>query len=311
MKKISFIIPCYNEEEVLPMLYDRLDKVSKQLVDYECEFLFINDGSKDKTEEIIDSFHHKDNRVKLYSFSRNFGQYEALNCGMDNAKGDLAITIDADLQDPPEVILDMIREYETTEVDIIYGHRISRNSESFLRKFSSKSFYKVINSISDVNFSSDNNSEFRLMNRKVIDSYNKFNEKPKYMRGILNWSGFKQVPFKYEQKTRAAGDTKYSYSKLIKLAFTTILSFSKKPTKIFLFLSSIFFILSLLLFIILIINNYVFNIKAYNIIYILSSIILFTSSLTFLSFYIVLEYILNIFEEIKNRPRYIINKKLE
>ncbi|WP_157146738.1 glycosyltransferase family 2 protein [Brachyspira pilosicoli] len=311
MKKISFIIPCYNEEEVLPMLYDRLDKVSKQLVDYECEFLFINDGSKDKTEEIIDSFHNKDNRVKLYSFSRNFGQYEALNCGMYNAKGDLAITIDADLQDPPEVILDMVREYETTEVDIIYGHRISRNSESFLRKFSSKYFYKVINSISDVNFSSDNNSEFRLMNRKVIDSYNQFNEKPKYMRGILNWSGFKQVPFKYEQKTRAAGYTKYSYSKLIKLAFTTILSFSKKPTKIFLFLSSIFFILSLLLFIILIINNYIFNIKAYNIIYILSSIILFTSSLTFLSFYIVLEYILNIFEEIKNRPRYIINKKLE
>lgn len=311
MKKISFIIPCYNEEEVLPMLYDRLDKVSKQLVNYECEFLFINDGSKDKTEEIIESFHQKDNRIKLYSFSRNFGQYEALNCGMDNAKGDLAITIDADLQDPPEVILDMIREYETTKVDIIYGHRISRNSESFLRKFSSKSFYKVINSISDVNFSSDNNSEFRLMNRKVIDTYNKFNEKPKYMRGILNWSGFKQIPFKYEQKTRAAGDTKYSYSKLMKLAFTTILSFSKKPTKIFLFLSSVFFILSLLLFIILIINNYAFDIKTYNVIYILSSIILFISSLIFLSFYLILEYILNIFEEIKNRPRYIINKKLE
>lgn len=310
MKKISFIIPCYNEEEVLPILYDRLNKISKQLTNYECEFLFINDGSKDKTEEVVEKLYSKDSRVKLYSFSRNFGQYEALNCGMENANGDLAVTIDADLQDPPEIILDMINQYENTDVDIIYGSRISRNTETLLKKFSSKFFYKVLNSISDMNFSPDNNSEFRLINRKVIDTYNKFNEKHKYIKEILNWTGFKQIPFKYEQRTRVAGKTKYSYTKLIKLALTTILSLSKKPVKIFLFLSSIFFILSLLLLIILIINNTVFNMITYNILYILLSTIFFISSLLFISFYMVLEYILNIFEEIKNRPKYIINKKL-
>ncbi|MEI0549857.1 glycosyltransferase family 2 protein [Brachyspira intermedia] len=134
MKRLSFIIPCYNEEEVLQMLYERLNKVSKQITDYDTEFIFINDGSKDKTEEIIIKFNRQDKRVKLYSFSRNFGHQAAVSCGIHHANSDLAVIIDADLQDPPEIIPDMIKMYEETKCPIIYGKRISREGETFLRK---------------------------------------------------------------------------------------------------------------------------------------------------------------------------------
>ena len=144
MKRLSFIIPCYNEEESLPVLYNRLDKVSKEIKDYESEFIFINDGSKDKTEEIIINLNKEDKRVRLYSFSRNFGHQAAVSCGIHNTDSDLAVIIDADLQDPPEIIPDMIKMYEETQAPIIYGKRISREGETFFKKIIAVLFYILI-----------------------------------------------------------------------------------------------------------------------------------------------------------------------
>lgn len=309
MKKVSFIIPCYNEEESLPILYQRLNNVANQLNNYKCEFIFINDGSKDKTEEIIENLNKNDNRVKLFSFSRNFGQYEAINCGIAHATGDLAITMDADLQDSPEIIIAMIQKYEETGVDIIYCSRISRKGESLLKKISSTVFYNLINMISNIKFETNNNSEFRLINRKVIDYYNNFTERPKYIRLILNFIGFKKYMIEYEQNERIAGKTKYSYKKLFKLALSIIFSYSRNLIKIFIYIGLFIIFLSILSIFILL----YFHTKGHSIelSYYIMACIFIVLGFQFISLYILGEYILNIREEVKNRPRYIISKKIE
>ena len=207
MKKLSFIIPCYNEEDVLELLYERLDKVSKSIDFYNIEFIFINDGSKDKTEEIIENLYKKDKRVKLYSFSRNFGHQAAVSCGIHNCDAELAVIIDADLQDPPEIIPDMIKLYEETNIPIIYGKRVSREGETLFKKITASIFYRFINLLSEFQFPVDT-GDFRLIDKRVIESYNQFLESPKYIRGLLSWMGFKQEPFEYKRVDRAAGSTK-------------------------------------------------------------------------------------------------------
>ena len=231
MKKVSLIIPCYNEEEVLPILYERLNKVSKLITDYETEFIFINDGSKDKTEEIVEKLYEQDKRVKLYSFSRNFGHQAAVSCGIHHTNSDLAVIIDADLQDPPEIIPDMIKMYEETKSPIIYGKRISREGETFFKKITATLFYRTINLLSEVQFPVDT-GDFRLIDKKVIEAYKSFSESPKYIRGLISWMGFEQRPFEYHREARAAGGTKYTLKKMMKFAMTGIISFSTKPLKI-------------------------------------------------------------------------------
>ncbi|WP_157144370.1 glycosyltransferase family 2 protein [Brachyspira pilosicoli] len=310
MKKVSLIIPCYNEEEVLPVLYERLNKVSKQLIDYECEFLFINDGSKDRTEEIIEKFYMQDKRVKLYSFSRNFSQQAAISCGLHHSEGDIAITIDADLQDPPEIIPDLIKMYEETKYPIIYCSRTSRKSENFIKKITSKMFFKVINLFFDIKYKIENNSEFRLLDKKVIEAYKQFPENQKYIKGLINWMGFEQSIFKYEQQERAAGETKYSYIKLIKLALRAILSFSIKPLRISL-LFGLIAILVAVIFSLKIFYFYFFKpdtiVAGYS-----STIItiLFMGGVQLISLSVISEYLANMFNEVKKRPEYILKTVL-
>ena len=234
MKKVSFIIPCYNEEESLPILYQRLNNVANQLNNYKCEFIFINDGSKDKTEEIIENLNKNDNRVKLFSFSRNFGHQAAVSCGIHNCESNIAIIIDADLQDPPEIIPDMIKEYEKNKFPIIYGKRISREGESLFKKLTASIFYRLINLLSEVQFPVDT-GDFRLIDKTVIEAYKSFSENPKYIRGLISWMGFEQKAFEYKRESRIAGTTKYTLKKMLKLALTGILSFSVKPLRISLY----------------------------------------------------------------------------
>ena len=309
MKKVSFIIPCYNEEEVLPLLYQRLNNVSNELKDYECEFIFINDGSKDKTEEIIENLNKNDNRVKLYSFARNFGHQAAVSCGIHRCESDIAIIIDADLQDPPEIIPDMIEEYEKTKTPIIYGKRISREGESLFKKLTASIFYRLINLLSEVQFPVDT-GDFRLIDKTVIEAYKSFSENPKYIRGLISWMGFEQKAFEYKRESRIAGTTKYTLKKMLRLALTGILSFSVKPLRISLF----FGIMSILIAII-------FSLRVFYL-YLFSPadlvrgwastiiIILFIGGVQLISLSVISEYLANLFNEVKNRPEYIIKKEL-
>ena len=307
MKKVSFIIPCYNEEEVLPLLYQRLNNVSNELKDYECEFIFINDGSKDKTEEIIENLNKNDNRVKLYSFARNFGHQAAVSCGIHRCESDIAIIIDADLQDPPEIIPDMIKEYEKTKTPIIYGKRISREGESLFKKLTASIFYRLINLLSEVQFPVDT-GDFRLIDKTVIEAYKSFSENPKYIRGLISWMGLEQKAFEYKRESRIAGTTKYTLKKMLRLALTGILSFSVKPLRISLF----FGIMSILIAII-------FSLRVFYL-YLFSPadlvrgwastiiIILFMGGVQLISLSVISEYLANLFNEVKKRPEYIIKK---
>ena len=307
MKKVSFIIPCYNEEEVLPLLYQRLNNVSNELKDYECEFIFINDGSKDKTEEIIENLNKNDNRVKLYSFARNFGHQAAVSCGIHRCESDIAIIIDADLQDPPEIIPDMIEEYEKTKTPIIYGKRISREGESLFKKLTASIFYRLINLLSEVQFPVDT-GDFRLIDKTVIEAYKSFSENPKYIRGLISWMGFEQKAFEYKRESRIAGTTKYTLKKMLRLALTGILSFSVKPLRISLFFG-IMSIFIAIIFSLRVFYLYLFSPEdlvrgwASTII-----IILFIGGVQLISLSVISEYLANLFNEVKKRPEYIIKK---
>ena len=307
MKKVSFIIPCYNEEEVLPLLYQRLNNVSNELKDYECEFIFINDGSKDKTEEIVENLNKNDNRVKLYSFARNFGHQAAVSCGIHRCESDIAIIIDADLQDPPEIIPDMIEEYEKTKTPIIYGKRISREGESLFKKLTASIFYRLINLLSEVQFPVDT-GDFRLIDKTVIEAYKSFSENPKYIRGLISWMGFEQKAFEYKRESRIAGTTKYTLKKMLRLALTGILSFSVKPLRISLF----FGIMSI--FIAIIFSLRVFYLYLFSPADLVRGwastiiIILFMGGVQLISLSVISEYLANLFNEVKKRPEYIIKK---
>lgn len=309
MKKVSFIIPCYNEEESLPILYKRLNNVSDKLKGYNCEFIFIDDGSKDKTEEIIENLNQKDDRIKLYSFSRNFGHQAAVSCGIHHCQSDIAIIIDADLQDPPEIIPDMIKEYEENKTPIIYGKRISREGESFFKKLTATIFYRFINLLSEVRFPVDT-GDFRLIDKNVIEAYKSFSESPKYIRGLISWMGFEQKAFEYKRESRVAGRTKYTLKKMLKLALTGILSFSIKPLRISLFFGLVSILIAII-FSLKVFYLYLFSpvelVKGWASTII---IILFIGGVQLISLSVMSEYLANLFNEVKKRPEYIIKKQL-
>lgn len=309
MKKVSFIIPCYNEEESLPILYQRLNNVANQLNNYKCEFIFINDGSKDKTEEIIENLNKNDNRVKLFSFSRNFGHQAAVSCGIHNCESNIAIIIDADLQYPPEIIPDMIKEYEKNKCPIIYGKRISREGESLFKKLTASIFYRLINLLSEVQFPVDT-GDFRLIDKTVIEAYKSFSENPKYIRGLISWMGFEQKAFEYKRESRIAGTTKYTLKKMLRLALTGILSFSVKPLRIYLF----FGIVSI--FVAIIFSLRVFYLYLFSPVDLVKGwastviIILFMGGVQLISLSVISEYLANMFNQVKKRPEYIIKNKI-
>ncbi len=305
---VSIIIPCFNEEATLDILYTRLTSVMSSLEKHQYEIVLVNDGSKDKTEDMLLDFAKKDKHIKVYSFSRNFGHQAAVSCGIHNCQGDIAIIIDADLQDPPEVLPDMIALYEKTECPIIYGKRISREGETFFKKITARMFYRIINLMSDITFPVDT-GDFRLIDKSVIEAYKDFPESPKYIRGLISWMGFEQIPFEYERKSRVAGETKYTFKKMLMFAKTGIMSFSIKPLRISLF----FGILSISAAVIL--GLWVFYLY-FNRPEVLvpgwASIIisvLFLGGIQMFVLSIIAEYLGSIFNISKKRPEYILKNK--
>lgn len=301
-KKISVVVPLYNEEAVLEHTYQRLKKVMEKLpLDY--ELLFVNDGSKDKTLQLVQAISFADPHVKCIGFSRNFGHQVAITAGTDYASGDAVIIIDADLQDPPELIPEMVRKWQEG-YDVVYAQRSKRDGETFFKKWSAKMFYRTLHKLTDVEIPVDT-GDFRLMDQKVYTELKKLNEKNPFVRGLVSWLGFKQVAIEYERDARAAGETKYPLKKMLKLSIDGITSFSHQPLKLASYagvvLSGVGFIYMLIvLFQALFTSTTVSG---------WSSMIVI--QLLFSGFVLVIlgmigEYIGRIYDEVKDRPLYIV-----
>lgn len=215
MKKLSVVIPMYHEEQVANECYNRISNVLNNLKDkYEYEIIFVDDGSRDKTLDILEEVARKDKNVKIISFSRNFGHQAAVTAGLKHISGDAVIIIDADMQDPPENIKDMLKEWENG-YEVIYGKRKTRKGESAFKLLTAKAFYSTINKLSDIEIPK-NTGDFRLVDRKVVDVINSLPEHNKFLRGLFSWVGFKQYSYEYERDKRIAGSTKYPIRENVK-----------------------------------------------------------------------------------------------
>lgn len=309
MKKLSVVIPMYYEEKVVNECYNRIVAVMKKLgKEYDYELIFVNDGSKDKTLEMLEKIAKEDNKVRVISFSRNFGHQCAVTAGLKYVTGDAIVIIDADLQDPPELIEDMLKLWENGN-EVIYGKRKKRDGESVFKLMTAKMFYKTLNTLSDVDIPKDT-GDFRLVDRKVVDTINNLPEHNKFLRGLFSWVGYKQYAFEYERKERFAGETKYPLKKMLKLALDGIMSFSSKPIKLVGILGVMAIIVS---FIILIYTLVSFIFRLNNLSAGWTSImvtITFFSGVQLLSLWMISEYIGRIYDESKGRPQYVIDKKI-
>lgn len=309
MKKISVVIPMYYEEQVAEECYERVSKVLYDLRDnYDYEILFINDGSKDNTLPILENIAKEDSKIKVISFSRNFGHQAAVTAGLKFVTGDCVVIIDADLQDPPELIPDMVKEWEKG-YDVIYGKRKKRDGESAFKLFTAKAFYQTLNKLSDIEIPKDT-GDFRLADRKVIDVINSLPEHNKFLRGLFSWTGFKQEPLEYERKERFAGTTKYPLKKMLKLATDGILSFSIKPLKLVGGLGILSVVISIIILIYAILS---FAFKWNNITSGWTSImctLTFMGGIILISLWMMGEYIGRIYDEVRGRPQYVIEKTI-
>ena len=308
MKKISVVIPMYYEEEVANECYNRTKKVLNGLENYDHEIVFVNDGSKDKTLPILKEIATKDEKAKVISFSRNFGHQAAVTAGLKFVTGDCILIIDSDMQDPPELLVDMLKLWEDGN-EVIYAKRKTRKGESKFKLMTAKMFYKILNNLSDVEIPKDT-GDFRLVDRKVVDVINSMPEHNKFLRGLFSWVGFKQEPIEYERQERFAGKTKYPLKKMLKLASDGIISFSTKPLKIIggIGIASIFISFILLIYAIL---SYIF--KWNNLASGWTSLmvaITFFAGVQLVSIWMISEYIARIYDDTKQRPEYIVNEKI-
>ena len=308
MKKISIIIPAYNEELVIQECYKRFTNVFANLEKYDHEIIFINDGSKDNTFELLKQIAEKDPKVKIISFSRNFGHQAAVTAGLKEVTGDVIVIIDADLQDPPELIPDMLKLWEEGN-QVIYGKRKTRKGESAFKLLTAKMFYKTLNSLSDIDIPKDT-GDFRLVDREVVDTVNNLPEHNKFLRGLFSWVGYKQIPYEYERQERFAGSTKYPLKKMLKLASDGIISFSSKPLKIVGTLGIISIVISFLVLVYSLIS-YIFKLNELSAGWTSIMVaITFFAGVQLLSIWIMSEYIGRIYDEAKGRPQYIIEEKI-
>lgn len=307
MKKLAVIVPCYNEELVIGESYRRTKAVLRSMA-IDTEIIYINDGSRDRTRELLDEIADADAHVKVIHFSRNFGHQPAVTAGINNCDADLAVIIDADMQDPPELIPDILALQEREQANVVYCVRKSRDGESFFKKFTSKAFYRLLNYMSDVSFPLDT-GDFRMVDRKIMDQFDRFQERGKYIRGLISWLGYKQVPFYYEREARIAGETKYPLSKMWKFASTAMLYFSKKPLRLATSLGFIAVVVGIVLAAWFTLGKiYGFSNAESGWTSIMTSVIFF-GGVQLLTVGVLGQYIGILFDEVKARPEYIIDEK--
>ncbi|MGB4690965.1 MAG: glycosyltransferase family 2 protein [Atribacterales bacterium] len=302
----SVVIPVYNEEEVLPETYRRMKEVMSSAPG-SYELIFVNDGSRDKSQEILESFARGDEAVKLINFSRNFGHQVAITAGLDYAKGQAVIVIDADLQDPPEVILTMIEKWREG-YEVVYGKRVKREGESFFKKFTASFFYRLLKRFTIIDIPVDT-GDFRLMDKKVVDALRLFREKNRFMRGLVSWVGFRQTSVEYVREKRWAGETKYSLRKMLKLAWDGITSFSDKPLKIATYAGIPLSLFSLVLFLV-VLFQYLGGRGTFPATSLIGILNLLVGGIILIALGIMGEYIGRIYEEVKGRPLYIVESTM-
>lgn len=300
---ISLIIPCYNEEESLPILYQELCKVSKKLLKYTFEFIFINDGSRDNTLSTLKELSQKDNRVLYLSFSRNFGKEAAMYAGFCNAKGDYVAVMDADMQDPPSLLPQMLEILETEDYDSVATRRENRKGEPPIRSFFAKMFYRIINKISDADIV-DGARDFRLMSRKMVDAIINMCEYNRFSKGIFGWIGFRTYWLPYENVERVAGETKWNFWKLFKYSLDGIVNFSQVPLSLASWGGLFFTFLSFLIIIFIILRKLIFGDPVVGWAS-LTCIIIFMGGVQLFCLGIMGQYISKIYLETKHRPHYI------
>ncbi len=306
MKKITVIIPIYNEEEVLPQLVRRLDVMSQHMLDYECEFLFINDGSDDQSLARIKEIKEKDPRVNYVDLSRNFGKELAMLAGFDHAQGDAVVVIDGDLQQPPELILEMVAWWEKG-YDDIYAVRVDREGESKFKEWTSKAYYKLIQKMTPEKVYPQA-GDFRLLDKKCVEALRELRERERYTKGMYGWIGFKKKQLTYVAEERAAGETKWNFTKLFKLALDGITSYSTIPLKVWSFIGFTISFFSFVFLLIEIVKTLFWgtNVAGYPT---LLAGILFLGGIQLISLGVIGEYLGRVFIETKNRPPYFIREK--
>ena len=306
MKSLELIVPCFNEQESLPVFYETVKKVLSSLDGIDASFIFVDDGSRDKTLDEIKALAENDSAVKYISFSRNFGKESAMLAGLTFSSADYVGIIDADLQHSPSLIPEMIASLETGEYDIAAARRVDRTGEAKFKSIFSKAFYKIINRMSDVKIA-DGAQDFRIMTRQVVESIISMREYNRFSKGIFSWVGFKTKWFEHENSKRVAGKSKWSFWSLMTYAVDGIINFSTAPLKIsFLFgafISLIGFVYALYIIVRTIINGS--DVPGYPSLF---SAILIIGGLILLSLGIIGEYLARIYTEVKDRPSFIVDE---
>lgn len=304
MTNLDVIVPVYNEASCLETTFARLLELRNSMNGQaEVNFIFVDDGSVDNSLELLRDFARENNFAKVLSFSRNFGHQTAIWAGIENSSADFAAIIDADLQDPPELIKDMLEKAINENLQVVYGKRTKRKKECLCKKLTASIYYRLLNSLSNVKIPNDT-GDFRLIRRDVIDNLKQLPEKNKFLRGIIPWFGFKSAPLEYVREERAAGKTKYTLSKMFKLACDGIYGFSSRPVHFITIFANTLLFVALILFIM----GSIF--RAALGFFLFTGLILFTGSLQLYAIAILGQYIIRIWDEAKNRPVYILKEKI-
>ncbi|HEY0008037.1 MAG TPA: glycosyltransferase family 2 protein [Tepidisphaeraceae bacterium] len=301
---LSIVVPCFNEAEVVHELHRRVSAVcAAAALPY--EILLVNDGSSDATWPAMVELCQADSHLRAVNLSRNFGHQLALSAGLSVARGQRILVLDADLQDPPELLPQMLKRMDEG-ADVVYGQRTRRDGETLLKRMTAKIFYRLLNSLSDLDIPADT-GDFRLMNRRVLDAFNRMPERHRYVRGMIAWVGFKQVPIHYDRRERFAGKTKYPFRKMLRFAFDALTSFSVTPLKLSIWVGLLTAVIAVLLL--------VWTIVAWLLNH--ASVMGWTSLLSAISFFsavqlfvlgIMGEYLARVVEQTRGRPLYLIGE---
>ena len=308
MKKISVIVPCYNEQEAIPFFYDEIVKISKIMEnDAEFEYLFINDGSKDKTINVLRELAKRDERVKYVSFSKNFGKEAAMYAGLEKSSGDYIAVMDVDLQDPPELLVQMFQDLESGEYDCVAKRRVSRKGEPPIRSLFAKLFYSMINKISKTEIV-DGARDYRLMTRQMVDAILEVKEYNRFSKGIFSWVGFNTKWLEYENVERRAGETKWSFWKLLKYSLDGIVAFSTVPLSIASILGLLLCFIAFVLIIVIVVKTLAFGdpVAGYPS---LMCVILFVGGVQLFCMGILGKYLSKTYLETKKRPIYLVKEE--
>lgn len=308
MKKISIIVPCYNEEQAIPFFYEEITKIAKELDKYDFEFIFVNDGSKDKTITIVKDYAKKDNRVKFIHFSRNFGKEAAMLAGLELSKGDYVAIMDADLQDPPSLLpkmLDLLND-PNNDYDSVGTRRVTRKGEPPIRSFFARMFYKIINKMSKVEMV-DGARDYRLMKREVVNSILELKEYNRYSKGLFEFVGYNTKWLEFENVQRVAGETKWSFWKLFLYAIEGIVAFTTAPLAIASIVGILFCLISFVMIIVIIVKTLTLGDPTSGWPS-LVCIIFFVSGIQLFCLGIIGEYLAKTYLETKKRPIYIIKE---